>query len=207
MTIKHAATEAVIGGAEWNADHVIEDAAALRTALGLADVATSGAYDDLDGRPALGSAAFEATSAFEPADPSILKSAAIGDSVQAYDAATAKTDEDQTFTALQDFSAGIVGGADSTTPGSDATLTLDGKMKVVEPSAAITLSFDTPAGKTFASAPILLKQGATAYAITWGSSATLLGTAPTMEADKAYLFGAFTPDGTTYYVQVGQAEQ
>jgi hypothetical protein len=128
-----------------------------------------------------------------------------------YDGATlagiAEFQDDDAYTTLQDVSAGIVGGADSTTPGSNATLTLDGKMKVIEPGAAITLSFDTPVGKTFASAPILIKQGLTAYAITWGSSATLLGTAPTMEANKAYLFGAFTPDGgTSYYVQVGQAE-
>jgi len=110
-------------------------------------------------------------------------------------------------TALQPgLASGVTGATDATTPSTNATITLDGKMKSIAPGAAITLSFSTPSGATFASAPILIQQGATAYAITW-SGATLLGTAPTMEANKAYLFGAFTPDGgTTYYVQVGQAE-
>jgi hypothetical protein len=124
---------------------------------------------------------------------------------KAYSAAQLGTAQD--WTAIQDFTAGLTGGADSTTPSSNATIALDGKAKVVAPGAAITLSFSTPSGATTASAPILIKQGATAYAITLGSSATVLGTVPTMAANKDYLFGAFTFDGgTSYYVQVGQAE-
>ena len=120
---------------------------------------------------------------------------------------SAKLDVAQAFTALQDFSGGIVGGADTTTPNTAATITLDSRMKVVTPGAAITLSFSTPTGKTFASAPILIKQGATPYAITWGSSAVVLGTAADPVANKAALFSVFTPDGgTSYYVQVGQVQ-
>ncbi len=115
-------------------------------------------------------------------------------------------DEAQDWTAIQAFTAGLTGGADSTTPSANVTITLDGKGKQIAPDAAITISFSIPNGATFASAPIVIKQGATARAITW-SGITLLGTAPTMAANKSYLFGAFTMDGgTTIYLQVGQAQ-
>lgn len=72
----------------------------------LSAVATSGEYDDLIGLPTLGTAAAAATTDFATSTQgatadSALQPGAIGVLVQAYDAATAKTDAAQTFTKPQ----------------------------------------------------------------------------------------------------------
>ncbi|MBF0094815.1 MAG: hypothetical protein HQL34_09755, partial [Alphaproteobacteria bacterium] len=61
------------------------NAASARTNLGLVTVAATGAYSDLTGKPALGTAA----------------AGNIGSDVQAFDAATAKTNQPQSFTKSQ----------------------------------------------------------------------------------------------------------
>lgn len=112
----------------------------------LSVVATSGEYNDLLGRPTLGSAAAAAVSDFATAAQGVLAGTAlqpdaIGVSIQAYDANTAKLNADQLWTAPQrggETALSVSGGAIAwdAASGNDFSVTL---------TANATLSFPTNA--------------------------------------------------------------
>lgn len=104
----------------------------------------SGSYDDLSDKPTLGTAAAADTTAFATAAQgtkadSALQSAAIGSSVQAYDADTAKTDVPQEYTAGQrsDVTA-LTSASDTFTPDMDDanwfSVTIDGSDTLANPT-------------------------------------------------------------------------
>jgi hypothetical protein len=106
-----------------------------------------------------------------------LVAAAIGTTVQAFDADTAKTDTAQTFTAAQRGTITVLTPAATVTPdfsvSNNFSLTL-GQGTLIDNPSSLT------AGQ---SGSIFLVQGSTGYAATWGSYWDFAGgTAPTLSA-------------------------
>ncbi len=110
---------------------------------GLASVATSGNYNDLSGRPPLGSASAESASAFATAAQGAkadgaLQPSAIGVSVQPYDGATAMTNVAQNFSKPQRTAPVALASAAAINmllgDGNDRTLTLAHNATIANPA-------------------------------------------------------------------------
>jgi len=150
-----------------------------------------------------------ATTAFVNAEISADLTAAIGSTVQAFDADTAKTDVAQTFTPAQTFTAASV---------HNGGLTVDGPYKQVA-EAVSALSIDLSTGNyftktisgnstfTFTNPPssgtvgsFVLELTHSSGTVTWPSSVKFpADTAPTLTTGKTHLFFFVTDDGGTRY--------
>lgn len=187
----------------------VASGAALDTAIGLAQTALQA--DDIG--VAGGAAAYSHTHSgtYEPADATILKSAAIGSTVQGYDADTAKLDVAQTWSAAQTLNGGVIitdevretpTVADTSTAytvditaGTLFDLTLTGNCTFTFPTAT--------AGRQFT---LLLKQDGTGSRLpTWPSSVRWpYGVAPTLTTTAAKTdVISFIADGTYWLGFVG----
>ena len=144
-----------------------------------------------------------ATTAFVNAEIAADLTAAIGSTVQAYDADTAKRDTTNTYTALQTMNAGIaidgpykqtaeaVGALDiSLATGNYFTKTISG-------NSTFTFS-NPPASGTVGSFTLELTHSS--GTVTWPSSVKFpADTAPTLTTGKTHLFVFVTDDGGTRY--------
>ena len=165
----------------------------------LATVATSGAYGDLSGRPTLGTAASAATGDFATAAQggkadSALQPVAVGVTVQAYDAATAKKNAAGVWTAAQQFAVVSATTNAVTTAINCAT----GTFFTSSVSSARTFSIsNAPSSLGYA---FTLQMEYSGGAITWpGSVIWKDGTAPTFTSGKTYLIVMQTVNsGTTW---------
>ena len=127
---------------------------------------------------------------YEPADATILKDAHIGGSIQAYDAATAKTDTAQVWTAQQNFQAVTTATSSNVTAWNLATAqvakqTLSEDTEVHNPTNIVEGGFY---------AFMFTQAAAASYQVTW---------------DTAYVFPGATPavkqeyDSVTVYTFIG----
>ena len=150
-----------------------------------------------------------ATTAFVNAEISADLTAAIGSTVQAFDADTAKTDVAQTFTPAQTFTAASVHNGGLTVDGpykqaAEAVSALDIDLstgnyftKTINGNSTFTFS-NTPASGTVGSFTLELTH--TSGTVTWPSSVKFnADTAPTLTTGKTHLFFFVTDDGGTRY--------
>ena len=144
-----------------------------------------------------------ATTAFVNAEIAADLTAAIGSTVQAFDADTAKRDTTNTFTALQTLNAGLaVDGPYKQTAETVAALDIDLSLgnyfiKTINANSTFTFS-NPPASGTAGSFTLELTH--TSGTVTWPSSVKFpLDTAPTLTTGKTHLFVFVTDDGGTRY--------
>ena len=144
-----------------------------------------------------------ATTAFVNAEIAADLTAAIGTTVQAYDADTAKRDTTNTFTALQTLNAGLaVDGPYKQTAEAIGALDIDLSTgnyftKTINANSTFTFS-NPPASGTVGSFTLELTH--TSGTVTWPASVKFpLDTAPTLTAGKTHLFVFVTDDGGTRY--------
>lgn len=144
-----------------------------------------------------------ATTAFVNAEIAADLTAAIGSTVQAYDADTAKRDTTNTFTALQTLNAGLaVDGPYKQTAETVAALDINLSLgnyfiKTINGNSTFTFS-NPPASGTAGSFTLELTH--TSGTVTWPASVKFpLDTAPTLTAGKTHLFVFVTDDGGTRY--------
>ena len=144
-----------------------------------------------------------ATTAFVNAEIAADLTAAIGSTVQAYDADTAKRDTTNTFTALQTLNAGLaVDGPYKQTAETVAALDINLSLgnyfiKTINGNSTFTFS-NPPASGTAGSFTLELTH--TSGTVTWPSSVKFpLDTAPTLTTGKTHLFVFVTDDGGTRY--------
>ena len=134
---------------------------------------------------------------------SFLDSAAIGSTVQAFDADTAKTDAAQTFSAAQTFNAGLsVDGPYKQAAEAVGALDIDlstGNYFTKTINADSTFTFSNPPASGTAGS-FTLELTHTSGTVTWPSSVKFpADTAPTLTAGKTHLFVFVTDDGGTRY--------
>ena len=149
-----------------------------------------------------------ATTAFVNAEIAADLTAAIGSTVQAFDADTAKRDTTNTYTALQTMNAGIaVDGPYKQAAEAVSALDIDLSTgnyftKSISTSSTVTFS-NPPASGTVGSFILQLTLTASSTAITWPSSvywnADAGQTAPTLVDARTHLFMFVTSDGGTKY--------
>lgn len=150
-----------------------------------------------------------ATTAFVNAEISADLTAAIGSTVQAFDADTAKTDVAQTFTPAQTFTAASVHNGGLTVDGpykqaAEAVGALDIDLstgnyftKTINGNSTFTFS-NPPASGTVGSFTLELTH--TSGTVAWPSSVKFnADTAPTLTTGKTHLFFFVTDDGGTRY--------
>jgi hypothetical protein len=150
-----------------------------------------------------------ATTAFVNAEISADLTAAIGSTVQAFDADTAKTDVAQTFTPAQTFTAASVHNGGLTVDGpykqaAEAVSALDIDLstgnyftKTINGNSTFTFS-NPPASGTVGSFTLELTH--TSGTVAWPSSVKFnADTAPTLTTGKTHLFFFVTDDGGTRY--------
>ena len=144
-----------------------------------------------------------ATTAFVNAEIAADLTAAIGSTVQAFDADTAKRDTTNTFTALQTLNAGLaVDGPYKQTAETVAALDINLSLgnyfiKTINGNSTFTFS-NPPASGTAGSFTLELTH--TSGTVTWPSSVKFpLDTAPTLTTGKTHLFVFVTDDGGTRY--------
>jgi hypothetical protein len=137
----------------------------------------------------LGTAAYEASTAFEPADADI-----------------AKTDVAETFTALQTFGQ-MAGGTDTTASASGTqAIVADYKDKLLTLTGNIDITLSVPSGAVKAGCVIILKQDATgSRTVTWNTTVVELGTQALNTAANGYsIWIAWTPNsGTNWFLTPG----
>ena len=167
----------------------------------LATVATTGAYSDLSGLPTLGTAAATAATDYATAAQgaladTALQPAAIGVTVQGYDADTAKLDVAQAWTAAQNFGKGT-SAASLAVAASAIDLALgNGFTKTISGTTTFTLS-NVPASPALVIWLLELTNGGSA-AVTWWSGITWAeGSPPALTASGLDLIGFYTLDGGT----------
>ncbi len=155
-----------------------------------------------------------ATTAFVNAEIAADLTAAIGSTVQAFDADTAKRDTTNTYTALQTMNAGITVNGDGTFSGGITADRYKTPAQAV-PAQAVDLSTGSYFTKTinanttftFTNPPasgtiggFTLELTHTSGTVTWPSSVKFpLDTPPTLTAGKTHLFVFVTDDGGTRY--------
>jgi len=149
-----------------------------------------------------------ATTAFVNAEIAADLTAAIGSTVQAFDADTAKRDTTNTYTALQTMNAGIaVDGPYKQAAEAVSALDIDLSTgnyftKSISTSSTVTFS-NPPASGTVGSFILQLTLTGSSTAITWPSSvywnADAGQTAPTLVDARTHLFMFVTSDGGTKY--------
>ena len=150
-----------------------------------------------------------ATTAFVNAEIAADLTAAIGSTVQAFDADTAKTDAAQTFTPAQTFTAASVHNGGLTVDGpykqaAEAVSALDIDLstgnyftKTINGNSTFTFS-NPPASGTVGSFTLELTH--TSGTVAWPSSVKFNSdTAPTLTTGKTHLFYFVTDDGGTRY--------
>lgn len=150
-----------------------------------------------------------ATTAFVNAEIAADLTAAIGSTVQAFDADTAKTDAAQTFTPAQTFTAASVHNGGLTVDGpykqaAEAVSALDIDLstgnyftKTINGNSTFTFS-NPPASGTVGSFTLELTH--TSGTVAWPSSVKFnADTAPTLTTGKTHLFYFVTDDGGTRY--------
>ena len=144
-----------------------------------------------------------ATTAFVNAEIAADLTAAIGSTVQAFDADTAKRDTTNTYTALQTLNAGLtVDGPYKQTAEAVAALDIDLSAgnyftKTINANSTFTFS-NPPASGTAGSFTLELTH--TSGTVTWPASVKFpLDTPPTLTAGKTHLFVFVTDDGGTRY--------
>lgn len=150
-----------------------------------------------------------ATTAFVNSEISADLTAAIGSTVQAFDADTAKTDVAQTFTPAQTFTAASVHNGGLTVDGpykqaAEAVSALDIDLstgnyftKTISANSTFTFS-NPPASGTVGSFTLELTH--TSGTVAWPSSVKFnADTAPTLTTGKTHLFYFVTDDGGTRY--------
>ena len=144
-----------------------------------------------------------ATTAFVNAEIAADLTAAIGSTVQAFDADTAKRDTTNTYTALQTMNAGIaIDGPYKQTAEAVGALAIDlatGNYFTKTISGNSTFTFtNPPASGTVGSFTLELTHSS--GTVTWPSSVKFpADTAPTLTAGKTHLFVFVTDDGGTRY--------
>ena len=144
-----------------------------------------------------------ATTAFVNAEIAADLTAAIGSTVQAFDADTAKRDTTNTYTALQTMNAGIaIDGPYKQTAEAVSALAIDlatGNYFTKTISGNSTFTFtNPPASGTVGSFTLELTHSS--GTVTWPSSVKFpADTAPTLTAGKTHLFVFVTDDGGTRY--------
>ena len=144
-----------------------------------------------------------ATTAFVNAEIAADLTAAIGTTVQAYDADTAKRDTTNTYTALQTMNAGIsVDGPYKQAAEAVSALDIDLSTgnyftKTINGNSTFTFS-NPPASGTVGSFTLELTH--TSGTVAWPSSVKFnADTAPTLTTGKTHLFYFVTDDGGTRY--------
>ena len=144
-----------------------------------------------------------ATTAFVNAEIAADLTAAIGSTVQAFDADTAKTDVAQTFTSLQTLNAGLsVDGPYKQTAEAVSALDIDlatGNYftKTINGNSTFTFS-NPPASGTAGSFTLELTH--TSGSVTWPASVKFpADEAPSLSTGKTHLFMFITDDGGTRY--------
>lgn len=150
-----------------------------------------------------------ATTAFVNAEIAADLTAAIGSTVQAFDADTAKTDTAQTFTPAQTFTAASVHNGGLTVDGpykqaAEAVSALDIDLstgnyftKTINGNSTFTFS-NPPTSGTVGSFTLELTH--TSGTVAWPSSVKFnADTAPTLTTGKTHLFYFVTDDGGTRY--------
>ena len=150
-----------------------------------------------------------ATTAFVNAEIAADLTAAIGSTVQAFDADTAKTDTAQTFTPAQTFTAASVHNGGLTVDGpykqaAEAVSALDIDLstgnyftKTISGNSTFTFS-NPPASGTVGSFTLELTH--TSGTVTWPTSVKFnADTPPTLTTGKTHLFYFVTDDGGTRY--------
>lgn len=172
---------------------------AAATITGLSTVATTGAYADLSGKPTLGTAAAAnsgdfATAAQGGKADTALQAAAIGVTVQGYDADTAKTDVAQTWSAAQQF--GQVTGTATAVAALQLNCALGNEFsKTIAANSTFTVTGVPATGKAYHLRLILTYTSGT---ITWFSGVNWVkGTAPTFTGGKVYEIIFSTENGGT----------
>ena len=144
-----------------------------------------------------------ATTAFVNAEIAADLTAAIGSTVQAFDADTAKRDTTNTYTALQTMNAGIaIDGPYKQTAEAVSALAIDlatGNYFTKTISGNSTFTFtNPPASGTVGSFTLELTHSS--GTVTWPSSVKFpADTAPTLTTGKTHLFVFVTDDGGTRY--------
>jgi len=139
----------------------------------------------------------------------LLDSTAIGSTIQAFDADTAKTDTAQTFSAAQTFTPATVHNGGLTVDGpyeqaAEAVAALDIDLnagnyftKTINGNSTFTFS-NPPASGTVGSFTLELTH--TSGTVTWPASVKFpADTAPTLTTGKTHLFMFVTDDGGTRY--------
>ena len=144
-----------------------------------------------------------ATTEFVNAEITADLTAAIGSTVQAYDADTAKRDTTNTYTALQTMNAGIaVDGPYKQTAEAVSALDIDlatGNYFTKTISADSTFTFSNPPASGTACS-FTLELTHTSGTVTWPASVKFpADTAPTLTTGKTHLFMFVTDDGGTRY--------
>jgi hypothetical protein len=168
----------------------------------LATVATTGAYSDLSGLPTLGTAAATAETDYATAAQgalagTALQPAAIGVTVQAYDAATAKLDAVQTWTQAQRFSTGTSAKMVAMGGGSAIDLALgNGFTKTISGDTTLSLS-SVPTTGLLTIWLLELTNGGSAAVTWWGGIAWAEGSPPALTASGRDVLGFYTADGGT----------
>ena len=131
----------------------------------------------------------------EPADATILKAAAIGVTVQGYDAATAKRNTANTFTEVQSFGKGVQE-TYSAVAASNIDVTAGGVFaKTISGATTFTVS-NVPAAGAVASFILELTNPGTNVTF-WAGVKWPGGTAPTLTAAGVDVLGFYTRDGGT----------
>jgi hypothetical protein len=144
-----------------------------------------------------------ATTAFVNAEIAADLTAAIGTTVQAFDADTAKRDTTNTYTLLQTLNAGLsVDGPYKQTAEVVSALDIDlstGNYFTKTINGNSTFTFSNPAASGTAST-FTLELTHTSGTVTWPASVKFpADTAPTLTAGKTHLFMFVTDDGGTRY--------
>ena len=144
-----------------------------------------------------------ATTAFVNAEIAADLTAAIGSTVQAHDADTAKLDVVQSYTAIQNFNNGVTLDGSYTqaveaVPGTNVIDLAYGNYFTKTITANTVFTFSNP-HPSYATA-FTLELTHTSGTVTWPASVKFpLDTAPTLTAGKTHLFVFVTDDGGTRY--------
>jgi hypothetical protein len=173
----------------------LASAATARTSLGLGDAATKNTGT---GASTVAAGDHNHTGVYEPADATILKSAAIGVSVQAYDANTTKNNVANTFTAAQTFGASVKE-KKTAMAANDIDLSAGNFFsKTISGNTTLTVS-NVPTTGTVGSFILDLTNGGSATITWWSGMKWAAGVAPTLTAAGRDVLGFFTHDaGTTW---------
>lgn len=132
----------------------------------------------------------------EPADATILKSAAIGVTVQGYDAATAKRNTVNTFTEVQTFGKAVVEAKAAVSASNIDVAAGSVFTKTISGAATFTVS-NVPAAGNVVSFLLDMTNGGSAAITWWAGVKWAGGTAPALTAAGRDVLGFFTHDGGT----------